>query len=296
MARSSWLHRDTTLTQAYERRAARATLLEDTGNDPAVLRFAAGLYRQQGAVVAALEDRWPLAAGAAERAGEGARSGDGTDAPSGELELDLQVLLPALEALVRYAAKEGPSGLRDAAARHRHELAPMLLAWWHQSRSGRVDYLARVLLRPYAELLASRGVVLEPMGRPSAAAAARLRSHACLSCGGPAWIGWRQPGSGDEAAPRYLGCALCGRRERVARPGCTACGETAADRLPFFQSPHLPVVRLEACDSCQRYVKSIDLTVDARAIPEVDDLASLALDGWARAQGYERLEPSLAGG
>jgi FdhE protein len=54
-------------------------------------------------------------------------------------------------------------------------------------------------------------------------------------------------------------------------------------------------VRIEACDSCQRYIKSIDLTVDGLAIPEVDDLLSLSMDLWATDQGYERLEPSLAG-
>lgn len=58
-----------------------------------------------------------------------------------------------------------------------------------------------------------------------------------------------------------------------------------------------------ACRSCggppwiawRRYVKAIDLTLDGRAIPEVDDLCSLSLDLWAQEQGYERLEPSLAG-
>lgn len=52
---------------------------------------------------------------------------------------------------------------------------------------------------------------------------------------------------------------------------------------------------LKACDACVRYVKSIDLTLDGRAIPEVDDLSSLALDLWPVEQGYEWLEPSLAG-
>jgi formate dehydrogenase maturation protein FdhE len=42
-------------------------------------------------------------------------------------------------------------------------------------------------------------------------------------------------------------------------------------------------------------VKSIDAGVDAQAIPEVDDLLSVALDLWAQGQGYSRLEPGLAG-
>ena len=40
---------------------------------------------------------------------------------------------------------------------------------------------------------------------------------------------------------------------------------------------------------------SIDLSLDARPIPEVDDLVSLALDLWAADQGYQRIEPGLAG-
>jgi FdhE protein len=62
-----------------------------------------------------------------------------------------------------------------------------------------------------------------------------------------------------------------------------------------FQTERHAAVRIEACDACQRYIKSIDLTVDGRAIPEVDDLCSLSLDLWAVEQGYERIEPSLAG-
>jgi FdhE protein len=54
-------------------------------------------------------------------------------------------------------------------------------------------------------------------------------------------------------------------------------------------------VRIEACETCRRYVKSIDLTLEGRAIPEVDDLVSLGMDLWAASEGFERVEPGLAG-
>lgn len=123
----------------------------------------------------------------------------------------------------------------------------------------------------------------------------RTRAHACAGCGGLPWIGWRKPGAGDEAAARYLGCGVCGREQKISRIACAACGETSPELLAVYQSENLPEVRLEACDGCQRYVKSIDLSSDGRIIPEVDDLASLSMDLWAVEQGYERLEPSLAG-
>ena len=56
-----------------------------------------------------------------------------------------------------------------------------------------------------------------------------------------------------------------------------------------------PGVRVEACETCHRYLKSIDLSQDARPLPEVDDLASLPLDLWAIEQGFTRIEPGLAG-
>jgi FdhE protein len=54
-------------------------------------------------------------------------------------------------------------------------------------------------------------------------------------------------------------------------------------------------VRIEACETCRRYMKSIDLTLDARPIPEVDDVLSISLDLWAADQGFTRIEPGIAG-
>ena len=285
MTRSSWLHRDTTVAESFERRAARAELLSKSSGEEEVLRFAAGLHRAQAEVAAGLQQ---LAA---------PEDGDGRAALSGTLEDDLPVLAELLEGVVRYCGKQGPQGLRASVAAHRSHApgspgAAALLDWWRTSRSGRVSYLARALLRPYAEMLASRGVAPEPMD-PSRTS--RWGHRGCSSCGGLAWIGWRRSGSGDEAAARYLGCGLCGREQQLARIACAACGESDPDKLAVFATEQHPAVRLEACDRCQSYVKSIDLTVDGLAIPEIDDLASLSMDLGAAEQGYERLEPSLAG-
>ncbi len=54
-------------------------------------------------------------------------------------------------------------------------------------------------------------------------------------------------------------------------------------------------MRIEACETCRNYVKSLDLTLDARPVPEVDDLVSLAMDLWAVEEGWTRLEPGWAG-
>lgn len=74
---------------------------------------------------------------------------------------------------------------------------------------------------------------------------------------------------------------------------CPACGEQRFDALPVFTSDQVPGARIEACDTCHRYLKTIDLTRDGHAVPSVDDLATVSLDLWARDQGYTRLRSNL---
>jgi FdhE protein len=54
-------------------------------------------------------------------------------------------------------------------------------------------------------------------------------------------------------------------------------------------------VRLECCDACRTYIKSVDLTKNGLADPLVDELASVPLDLWAREHGYDKLRPNLLG-
>ncbi len=43
------------------------------------------------------------------------------------------------------------------------------------------------------------------------------------------------------------------------------------------------------------YIKSVDLTRNGHAIPEVDELATVALNIWADEHGYTKLESNLLG-
>ncbi len=190
--------------------------------------------------------------------------------------------------MIRYAADRGPRGLaeearafiaEDGAARQSR-----LLGFW-SAEGAATDYLCRALLRPYVEVLARLRIA---PNRP-------LREGRCPFCGGGPWIAARRPGPEADGAARFLGCGLCGGEWPFARIRCPSCAEQDPVRLPSFQSDTCPAARIEACDTCRGYVKSIDLTVDGRAIPEVDDLQSLSLDLWAADQGLERLEPGLAG-
>ena len=256
----------------FERRAARAETL--AGKTPAAsepLRFAAGLYRAQAAlagVVAAAHADEPL---------------------TGHLDDDVDRFLDRAPAIFRYAAESGPEALSaDARSREADEPSTRrtrLLVYWSGDRDSREDYLSRAVLRPYVETLRALPV---PPDRPH-------RQGRCPFCGGLPWVSARREGSMMEGARRLLACALCGGEWPFGRILCPACGEQDPVRLPSFSTEAHPAVRLEACETCRRYVKSLDLSEDARPIPEVDDLVSLAMDLWAENEGFVRIEPGLAG-
>ena len=65
--------------------------------------------------------------------------------------------------------------------------------------------------------------------------------------------------------------------------------------MPRYTAQEIPWVRVEACDSCMKYLKAVDLTKNPDAEPIVDELASTPLDIIARERGYTKLVPNLAG-
>ena len=88
-------------------------------------------------------------------------------------------------------------------------------------------------------------------------------------------------------------CGVCLTESPAPRLGCPACGEQRVEALPVFRADATEPARIDACDSCRTYVKTIDLSRDGSADPIADDLASVSLDLWAREQGYRRVRPNL---
>ena len=255
-----------------ERRASRARLLAGeamTAGEP--LRFAAGLYAAQARAAEAIDEahaRRPL---------------------SGRLLDDCGRFEREAREVLRYVSDCGPAPLAEAASSRRGEsaadAATRLLVYWAGGRTENGGYLSRAILRPYVETLRRWNVAPDRVHRRGS----------CPFCGGPPWIGLRRDGAEMEGARRFLGCALCGCEWSVSRILCPACFEENPYKLPGFRAEAHSAVRIEACETCRRYVKSIDLSADARLIPEVDDLVSLSLDLWAAEQGFTRIEPGLAG-
>lgn len=250
-----------------EAHAARAeSLSSSSASDAEPLRFAAGLLRAQAEM--------------ADRLGSGPLSAD--------LAADVGAILRPASVVLRFIAESGPAAIAEAArsrtAEHERTASERLLVYWAGDLTSAEDYLSRALLRPYAEVLRLHGATPKR----------NRRRGRCPYCSGAAGIGRRRSGE-SQGAVRSLLCALCGLEWELPRIVCPACAEADPQRLPSFTSPSHPLVRIEACETCRRYVKLLDTTLDERIVPEVDDLLSLALDLWAAEQGFERLEPGLAG-
>lgn len=136
--------------------------------------------------------------------------------------------------------------------------------------------------------------VLQPIAEQLAAQIARNEhssSSRCPACGRAPAVGvLREAGHG---ARRRLVCGLCVTEWDYLRVVCVKCGEQRFDALPVFSAEQFPHARIDACDTCRSYLKTIDATKDGRASPLVDDLATVALDLWARAQGYTRVSAGV---
>jgi len=148
-------------------------------------------------------------------------------------------------------------------------------------------FVVEAVLQPYAEAAALDR--RETLGRhPNGLGA--LTPH-CPICSGSPCVGiLREEGQG---AKRTLLCARCLTEWEYLRVVCPSCGEERFDALPVYTAETIPYVRIDACDTCRTYLKTIDLTRNGLAVPLVDDIASVALDLWAVEQGYRRLRANL---
>jgi FdhE protein len=118
----------------------------------------------------------------------------------------------------------------------------------------------------------------------------------CPFCGGRPQLSFLQAKeSNSESGNRDLLCATCLCSWQFRRVICANCGEERPEKLGYFHTPEFDHIRVEACDSCKRYLKGIDLTRLGLAVPAVDEIYSAPLDLWAREHGYTKIELNLVG-
>jgi FdhE protein len=215
--------------------------------------------------------------------------------PAAELRdpLDLTVLLPHFRGFLSLIEQKAPPALSESARQMALlssdswiaslESYRKLAGIYDQQVGAFAQFLPRAFLQPYAEFRAER----------AARAPLVVTTRTCPLCGSRPLLGVLRP-EGD-GGKRFLLCSFCSQEWEFRRILCPTCGEEAEDKLPVYIAEQLPHIRVEACDTCKFYLRTVDLTKDGHAVPVVDDLAAIPLSLWAQEHGYTRLQPNLLG-
>jgi len=259
------------VAETWDRRIRRAEeLTVGGGPESPLLAFYARLLQSQKAVYESLKNR----------------------GPAGSIEDDVLQIAQSGSALLHDVADDGPDQLvaeaRTLLQSDDSTKRDLLLTYW-RDRSDR-NFFAKALLQPCAQWLATAG--LATIGqRPDGA------GHRCPRCGGAPQLSILETAGAvaGDGSSRQLLCATCLATWPFRRVVCPHCGEEDERKLGYFQSTAFEHVRVDACDSCGRYLKSVDVGRLGLAVPIVDEVAGASLDVWALEHGYQKIELNLLG-
>ena len=208
-------------------------------------------------------------------------------------DLDFDLLLPRFPEFLLLAEKIGPPQIAKSAAdlhtQHTGRWRELLTSCWTSgpdfppALENTEALLAWLFLQPYAEYIADCS---EPMPRNQNLAV-------CPCCSRRPVVGVLRP-EGD-GGKRSLICSMCSTEWPFGRIVCPACGEETVEKLAVYTANQFDHVRVEACDTCHYYIKTVDLTKNGLAVPVVDELATIPLNLWAREHQYVKLRPNVLG-
>ncbi len=243
-----------------------------------------------------------------------AASVEASDASPAPARIGAYVAEAVVPRVVDVSVAMGPERLRADLIERLTTASPqeMIAAWMRGDDQTLIDrFLARASLEPVLEALGSRAA--SECGGPRG-------GLNCPECGGPPQLSYHAPAGEDLATgPRRLLCARCGASWGYPRMTCASCGEDSSAKLPIFSEEGtasgergsvvrglpggasamhgvvFPHVRIEACETCRRYLLNIDLAADPKAVPLVDELAAVPLDLYARDRGFSKITPNLMG-
>jgi len=160
-----------------------------------------------------------------------------------------------------------------------------LFATWRERLPGSpraLDFLATSALSPSLSRAAEQLAPLLPENLP------HEHGH-CPLCGSLPLISLLR----DKEGKRFGVCTFCGHEYRLRRIACAYCDEGDQNKLKLFRVAEYPGVRVDVCETCNMYIKTLDFRgLDQPLLPALDDMASVALDVLAQQQGYKR--PTLS--
>jgi formate dehydrogenase maturation protein FdhE len=194
-----------------------------------------------------------------------------------------------LPEVVEATAAAGPEGLAEQARIRLAQggLEALVLDWLRGEEQSPLDrYLARAGVTPVLEAVGDRlppPVDVDPCR--------------CPRCGGlPLLAVIARAGEALPGSRRWLHCSRCLGEWVYPRMVCAGCGESRPDLLPVYEEADwIPHARAEGCESCGRYLISVDLRRDPAAVAPVDELAAMPLALHAESLGLIKIVPNLMG-
>jgi FdhE protein len=104
----------------------------------------------------------------------------------------------------------------------------------------------------------------------------------CPICGSLPVLGWL-----EADGQRHFFCSFCWHRWPARRLLCPFCSTCDPHQLSYLYSEEEKEYRVEVCDACRKYIKTIDSRQLPRlAYPPLEQMASLHLDFKAAEAGY----------
>ena len=217
--------------------------------------------------------------------------------PLDELALPFREFLSRVAKLGTETIKEGARSLLSGEDEGRTETMRAALDAWTEAKDSRTgaddsggnadqadDFYARAFLEPVITLIA----------RADSNQPTDWTHSFCFECGAPPQVAVLRD-LPDAVGSRSLTCSMCSTEWRFRRLTCPHCGETEAGKLPVHTAESIAHVRVDACTTCSRYIKTVDLRKNGTAVPLVDELAAVELDIWAREQGLTKLQTNVLG-
>ena len=95
-----------------------------------------------------------------------------------------------------------------------------------------------------------------------------------------------------EGGKRYSLCSYCSYQWRIDRSSCAVCGNKEQSSLEYFHGEEEEAFRIDLCDKCHHYIKTIDYRILEASDPFLEDLATLHLDVVAVQKGYAEAAPN----
>jgi len=107
--------------------------------------------------------------------------------------------------------------------------------------------------------------------------------------------------SSKEEGRRYLTCPVCYGSWPVKRDRCAGCGREKLEENQYLlpEGPEERHLRVEICNECGAYIKSVDERVGEEALrppyPLIEDVATPHIDIKLTGEGFKKVRPNLFG-